>query len=51
MAELQIEDSTSIIGTLNFILRVEEAALDPNTPTSDTEIPAIERAGWEAVKH
>lgn len=51
MAELQIEDATSIIGTLNFILRVEEAALDPNTPTSDTEIPAIERAGWEAVKH
>lgn len=51
MAELQIEDATSIIGTLNFILRVEEAALDPNTPTSDTEIPAIERAGWEAVAH
>ena len=51
MAELQIEDATSIVGTLNFILRVEEAALDPNTPTSDTEIPAIERAGWEAVKH
>lgn len=51
MAELQITSATAEIHTLNFILRCEPAALDPNTPTSDTEIPAIERAGWDAVDH
>ena len=51
MAELQITDSTAEIHTLNFILRCEPAALDPSTPVSDTEIPAIERAGWDAVAH
>ena len=51
MAELQITSATAEIRTLNFILRCEPAALDPSMPVSDTEIPAIERAGWEAVKH
>jgi hypothetical protein len=51
MAELQITDSNAEIRTLNFILRCEPAALDPGTPLSGTEIPAIERAGWDAVDH
>ena len=51
MAELQITSATAEIRTLNFILRCEPAAMDPNTPVSDTEIPAIERAGWDAVDH
>lgn len=51
MAELQIADSNAEIRTLNFILRCEPAALDPGTPLSGTEIPAIERAGWDAVDH
>ena len=51
MAELQITDSNAEIRTLNFILRCEPAALDPGTPLSETDIPAIERAGWDAVSH
>jgi hypothetical protein len=51
MAEIEIATSAIDIRTLNFMLRCEPAALDPNTPVSDTEIPAIERAGWTAVDH
>lgn len=51
MAEIRIESSTIDIRTLNFILCCEPAALDPATPISDTQIPAIERAGWDAVDH
>ena len=51
MAEIRIESSTIDIRSLNFILCCEPAALDPGTPLSDTQIPAIERAGWDAVEH
>lgn len=51
MAELKIAQSGNVIGTLNFILLCEQAALSPNTPISETDIPAIERAGWDAVEH
>lgn len=40
----QNEDRTFIHGTLNFVLRVEPAALNENTPISKTEIPLIEQA-------
>lgn len=40
-AELKILDSTAEIGTLNFILLCEQSALSPDTPISETEIPAI----------
>lgn len=50
-AELKIESSTADVRTLNFILRCEPAALDPGTPLSGTDIPAIEAAGWDAVDH
>lgn len=40
-AELKISDSTAEIGTLNFILLCEQSALSPDTPISETEIPAI----------
>ena len=51
IAELKIESSTADVRTLNFILRCEPAALDPGTPLSGTDIPAIEAAGWDAVDH
>lgn len=46
MCELrfQNEDRTFIHGTLNFVLKVEPAALNENTPISETEIPLIEQA-------
>ena len=39
--ELVIIDGTNIIGTANFILEVERAALSDDTDISDTELPAI----------
>lgn len=51
MAELKVAFSGNKIGTLNFILNCEPAALDPDTPVSETDIPAIEAAGWAAVQH
>ena len=51
MAEIRVESSTIDVRSLNFVLCVEPAALDPGTPLSATEIPAIERAGWDAVDH
>lgn len=51
MAELKVAFSGNKIGTLNFILNCEPAALDPDTPVSETDIPAIESAGWAAVQH
>ena len=51
MAEIRVETSTADVRSLNFILRCEPAALDPGTPLSATQIPAIERAGWDAVDH
>ena len=41
-AELKISDSSAVIGTLNFILDCEQSALSPDTPISDTQIPALE---------
>lgn len=40
--ELQITKGTEIIGTLNFILRVEAAALSDDAVISETDIPMIE---------
>lgn len=39
--ELKITDSTSTIGTLNFVLMCEPAPLNDETIISDTELPAI----------
>ena len=41
-AELKISDSSAVVGTLNFILDCEQSALSPDTPISDTQIPALE---------
>jgi len=46
MCELrfQTDGATFIHGTLNFVLKVEPAALTEDTPISETEIPLIEQA-------
>lgn len=44
LCELRIRTSSQIIGSLNFILRVEPSALDDDTVLSETEIPLIEQA-------
>lgn len=44
LCELRIRTSSEIIGTLNFILRVEPAPLQDDTVLSETEIPLIEQA-------
>lgn len=41
-AELRIVNGDNLIGTLNFIIRVEEAALADNTVVSETELPEFE---------
>lgn len=41
-AELRITKGDELIGTLNFIIRVEEAALSDNTVVSETELPEFE---------
>lgn len=41
LCELRISKGDLDIGTLNFILGVEEGALSSDIPISDTEIPAI----------
>lgn len=43
MAELRIASGATILGTINFIINVEESALSDDTIISDTEIPVIER--------
>lgn len=43
MAELRIASGSTILGTINFIINVEESALSDDTIISDTEIPVIER--------
>ena len=50
MAELRIASGSTILGTINFILNVEESALSEDTIISDTEIPVIERSAWEQVE-
>lgn len=42
--EIRIAKDDDIIGTLNFIIRVEPAALADDTIISETELPLIERA-------
>ena len=42
--ELRITNSSDVVGTQNFTLMVEEAALDDNTVVSDSDIPAIAAA-------
>ena len=41
LCELRIIKDSLTIGTLNFILRVEESPINGDVPISDTEIPAI----------
>lgn len=41
-AELRITKGSELIGTLNFIIRVEKAALSDDTVISETELPLIE---------
>ena len=44
LCELRIRTATQIIGSINFILRVERAALNDDTVLSETDIPLIEQA-------
>ena len=41
-AEIRITKGDDIIGTLNFVIRVEKAALSDETVISETELPIIE---------
>ena len=51
LAELKIAASGNEIGTLNFVLLCEQSALSPDTPISETEIPAIIAGAEEAASH
>lgn len=42
-AEIRITKDGDILGTLNFIIRVEQAALSDETQVSETELPVIEQ--------
>lgn len=44
VCELRVRTDGEIIGTLNFILRVERAPLQDDTVLSETDIPLIEQA-------
>ena len=44
VCELRVRTASEIIGTLNFILRVEEAPLHDDSVISETTIPLIEQA-------
>ena len=44
LCELRVRTEGEIIGTLNFILRVEPAPLSDDSVLSETEIPLIEQA-------
>lgn len=46
--ELRITKGTNVVGTQDFILLVEPAALDENTVISDSDIPAISAASTYA---
>lgn len=43
-AEIRISKDGDIIGSINFIIRVEPAALGENTIISETDLPLIEEA-------
>jgi len=42
-SELQIRQSDEVLGTANFIINVESAALSDDTQISETDIPIIQR--------
>ena len=44
VCELRVRTASEIIGTLNFIMRVEEAPLHDDSVISETTIPLIEQA-------
>ena len=44
LCELRVRMVDQIIGSVNFILRVEQSALNDDTVLSETEIPLIEQA-------
>ena len=44
LCELRVRTENQIIGTLNFVLRVEPAPLTDDTIISETDIPLIEQA-------
>lgn len=44
LCELRLRTESQIIGSLNFILRVERGALNDDSVLSDTDIPLIEQA-------
>jgi hypothetical protein len=43
--EIRLILGTDVIGSINFILEIEPAALRSDTPISETEIPALEDLG------
>lgn len=43
-AEIRITESGRVLGSANFVILVEPAALDEGTVISDSDIPAIEQA-------
>lgn len=45
LCELRIQTSNEIVGTRNFILRVERAGLADDSVISDSDLPIIEQAG------
>lgn len=47
-AEIRISSGSGIIGTANFIIRVEKAALDEETAISETDIPVFEQLVQQA---
>lgn len=44
LCELRLRAATQIIGSINFILRVERSALNDDSVLSETDIPLIEQA-------
>lgn len=48
--ELVILQGTERLGTLNFVLSVEKAPLDPETDMSETDIPAIVEAAEKQLE-
>lgn len=44
LCELRVKTESQVIGTLNFVLRVEPAPLTDDTIISETDIPLIEQA-------
>lgn len=47
-AEIRISSGSGIIGSANFIIRVEKAALDEETAISETDIPVFEQLVQQA---